>query len=477
MEIWQSGNWEPQVAKLPSCLVASSSRLRLGLIAIGLLSLLGYLSVMVRITGRPAFLRWGFPQVDFLGIYLLHFFPLLLLALIAGWWVFRAGADDSATLGIILGFALLFRLLLLPAPPVLSSDIFRYIWDARVQAAGVNPYLSRPADFDSEEVKKDPLYQQQNRPFARTIYPPLAQAAFRAVRAVAGESVTAMKALMLLGDLATLAILVYLLGALGLPRGRVILYAWQPLTVFEIASSGHVDALAVPFILLAVLAWRGHRNAAAGIALGAATLVKIFPVVLLPAFLGRRRWPLLLACAATIGLAYLPFLAGAGLKALGHLPQFLSDPGETFNPSLMGLASLVLGRISPAPLVWASWMGGAAMAATLLWLFRTETDGLNALLARIWVVATALTLLTPTLHPWYLLWLLPLLTIQPRPAWIYLTGAISVSYIFYIVTPATRLLIGGLEYLPFVLLLGWQWRRSPTRALPAATLGLVRDIP
>lgn len=462
LAIRQVGNRDFQVAQAPSCLVASLRRLRLGLVAIGFASLLGYGSVIVRITGLPILLRFGFPQVDFLAIYLLHFFPLLLLALVAAWWVFRAAADDSATLGIILGFALFFRLLVLPASPVLSSDIYRYIWDARVQTAGINPYLSRPADFNSQEVKKDPLHQHQNRPFARTIYPPLAQAAFRAVRAVAGESVTAMKALMLLGDLVTLAILVQLLGALGLPRCRVILYAWQPLTVFEIAGSGHVDALAIPFILLAVLAWRGHRNAAAGVALGAATLVKIFPFVLLPAFLGRRRWSLLLGCVATIGLVYLPFLPGAGLKALGHLPQFLSDPGETFNPSLMGLVSLVLGQVSRAPLFWSSSMGAATMAATLLWLLRTKANDLDALLTRIWVVATALTLLTLTLHPWYVLWLLPLLTIQPRPAWIHLTGAISLSYLFYIV-PAARVLIGAVEYLPFFALLVWQWRCGATR--------------
>jgi hypothetical protein len=113
------------------------------------------------------------------------------------------------------------------------------------------------------------------------------------------------------------------------------------------------------------------------------------------------------------------------------------------------------------------------MAATLLWLLRTEADGLDALLARIWAVATALTLLTPTLHPWYLLWLLPLLTIQPRPAWMYLTGAISLSYIFYIV-PTTRLLIGAVEYLPFFALLLWQWRCGATRVLPAAPLGSAR---
>jgi len=453
------------------------NRLRLVLTAIGLASLLGYVSVMVRITGRPVFLRWGFPQVDFLAIYLLHFFPLLLLALVAAWWVFRGGADDSTTLGIILGFALLFRVLVLPAPPVLSSDIFRYVWDARVHAAGINPYLSRPADFDSDEVKKDPLHQQQNRPFARTIYPPLAQAAFRAVRAVAGESVTAMKALMLLGDLATLGILVHLLGALGLPRGRVILYAWQPLTVFEIAGSGHVDALAVPFILLAVLAWRGHRDSAAGIALGAATLVKIFPIVLLPALFDRRRWPMVLTFGVTIAVAYLPFLPEAGPQVLGHLPRFVSDPREMFNPSLMGLAYVMLGQVSQTPAYWASWIGRAAMLGTLLWLLRNEANTFDALLGQMWVVAAAMTLLTPTLHPWYLLWLLPLLAIQPRPAWLYLSGAISVSYIFYVLSPPARTLVGVLEYLPFILLLCWQWRCSKTRALPAAHLGLVREIP
>lgn len=452
-------------------------RLRLGLIALGAGSLLLYLSVIVRITGRPVFLQWGFPQIDFLGIYLAHFLPLLLLALAGTWWVFRSQADDSATLGVILGFALAFRLLLLPTPPVLSSDIFRYVWDARMQASGVNPYLSAPADFSSEEVRKDPLYQQQNRPFARTIYPPLAQAAFFAVRAVAGESVTAMKGFMLLGDLATLAILMSLLSTLGLPRNRIILYAWHPLTVFEIAGSGHVDALAIPFILLALLAWRRGWNAAAGAALGAATLVKIFPIALVPAFLGRRRWQLLLACAVTLGLAYLPYLPEAGGQVLGHLPRFLSDPGDTFNASLMGLVALMLGRVSQAPLFWASRIGGAAMAVTLLWLLRSEAEGLEALLTRIWLVATGMILFTLTVHPWYLLWLLPLLTMQPRHAWLYLTSAISVSYIFYVVTPSTRLLIGALEYLPYILLLGWQWHRSSTRALPTASLGLGGKIP
>ncbi len=432
--------------------------LRLRLLLLGAASSLGYLLVVARIRGHPGFLRWGFPHSDFLAVFLAYFIPLFLLAMAGAWWTFRSNADDAATLGLIIGFALLFRLFLLPTPPVLSSDIFRYVWDARIQASGVDPYLSRPADFDSEDVKKDPLYQQQNRPFARTIYPPLAQMAFRAARAVGGENVTATKALMLLGDLAGMIILMRLLQALGLPRGRVIIYAWHPLVVFEVAGSGHVDALAIPCILLAILAWQRRQDALAGIALGAATLIKIFPVLLIPALYSRRRWPILLGCGGTILLGYLPFLPSAGLQVLGHLLRFLADPNEIFNPSLMGLVFLLTSAISRAPAYWTSWVGRAALLCTVAWLLRRDAETSHDLLARVWIVAGAITLFTLTLHPWYLLWLVPLLAIQPRPEWIYLSGAIAITYSFYLVTPATRGLIGVLEYLPFLLLACRGWR-------------------
>ena len=455
----------------------SAKWLRLRLLLLGTASTLGYLLIVARIRGHPVFLRWGFPLPDFLTVFLLHFVPLFLLAMAGAWWTFRGNAEEKTTLGLILGFALLFRLLLLPTPPVLSSDIYRYIWDARIQASGLNPYLSRPADFDNEAVRKDPLYQQQNRPFARTIYPPLAQAAFRAVRAVGGESVTAMKALMLLGDLASILILLHLLRSLGLPRSRVILYAWHPLAVFEIAGSGHVDALAIPFILLAVLAWQRGKDAAAGVALGAAALIKIYPILLLPAFLGRRRWPLLLGCGATVLLGYLPLLPGTGWQILGHLPRYLADPYEVFNPSLMGLVILLVSRLSTAPVLWASWIGRAALLGALIWIVRREAGDPQAFLARIFVVATAATLFTLTLHPWYLLWIVPFLAMQPRPAWISLSVAVALSYAFYVVAPSTRILIGVLEYLPFLLLLCWQ-ARFPGVLTPAAVrLGLAREIP
>ncbi len=435
------------------------ARLPFRLAALGAASALGYAAAAGRIVGRPSFLVWGFPQNDFLVFFLLLFVPLFLLHLLGAWWTFRAGDDSRRTLWVILGFGLLFRLALAATPPVLSSDIYRYIWDARVQSAGINPYLSRPADFDTEANRKDPLFQQQNRPLARTIYPPLAQGAFRLARVLGGERVISMKGLMLLGDLLALLLLLRLLGTLGLPRRRIILYAWHPLVVFEVAGSGHVDALAVPFILLGVLFWVRGRDCLAGISLGAAVLFKLFPILLLPALASRRRSSLPVACGVVILLGYLPYLPEAGFQVLGHLPRFLSDPNEQFNSSAMGLAVLAAALVSSHPVPWASWIGRLGLLLTLTWLAWRRTETPADLLERVWVVAGAFAAFTLTLHPWYLLWLVPFLAIQPRPAWIYLSGAIVASYLFYVAPPADRALISLAEYVPFYALLAWHWHR------------------
>ncbi len=456
---------------------AAGTRLGLGFFLLAVASGFLYAFFALAMGGWPLANPFPLPRAEYRLVYSVLFLLLFGLLLAAIWLVFRSARDDGWTLGVILGFAVLFRVLLLPTPPVLSGDIYRYVWDARVLASGGNPYLSAPADFDAPEVKNDPIYRHQNRPLVRTIYPPLAQASFGVVRAVGGESVTVMKALMLLGDLATILILIHLLRTLGVPRSRVILYAWHPLAVFEVAGSGHVDALAIPFILLAVLAWLRGRDAATGVALGAAALIKIYPILLIPAFFGRRRSPLLLGCGATLLLGYLPLLPGTGWQILGHLPRYLADPYEVFNPSLMGLVILLVSGLSTAPVFWASWIGRLGLLGTLAWLTRSRAETPHHLLARIFVMATATTLLTLTLHPWYLLWIVPFLAMQPRPAWIYLSGAVALSYAFYVVTPPIRILIGVLEYLPFLILLCWQAHRPGAPTSAAMRLGLAREMP
>ena len=217
------------------------------------------------------------------------------------------------------------RLVLLPGTPV-STDIFRYVWDGRVQGAGINPYLHLPVDAALSSLRDADIYPHINRAdYAPTIYPPTSQIVFYLITRIS-ETTVAMKAAMVAFEgLAVWAIL-QLLAARGLPRSRILLYAWHPLPLWEFARSGHVDIVAIAFLLLAFLAIERRSPILAGIALGAGVLVKYFPIVAGPALYKRWDWRLPIAFLATIAVLYLPYI-GAGAKVLGFLGQYVGEEG------------------------------------------------------------------------------------------------------------------------------------------------------
>jgi hypothetical protein len=186
---------------------------------------------------------------------------------------------------MVLAVAVLLRALPLTVPPFLSSDIYRYVWDGRVQAAGINPYRYVPADPALAALRDTAVYPHINRAeYARTIYPPAAQLVFAAVARV-WDSMTGMRLAMVGFEAMGIVCALLLLKLAALPRERVLIYAWNPLPVWSIASDGHVDALVVGLVGLVLLLCARHRDAAAGAVLAAATLVKFFPLVLAAAIL------------------------------------------------------------------------------------------------------------------------------------------------------------------------------------------------
>ena len=197
--------------------------------------------------------------------------------------VVTRSADRRPTLALILGTAILLRLLALSAPVFLSDDINRYIWDGRVQAAGINPYRYIPTDPDLARLRDDAIYPNINRNnYAPTIYPPVAQMLFLLANRV-GETVLAVKLVSVVVEAVGIGALLLILRAAGEPREHILLYVWHPLPIWEIAGSGHIDAAIVAFIALALAAAVAGRRAWSGAALAAATLVKFFPLVLAPA--------------------------------------------------------------------------------------------------------------------------------------------------------------------------------------------------
>ena len=347
---------------------------------------------------------------------------------LAGWRVLaQPPADQRRSLLAIIGLALAMRVVLLPGAPI-SNDVFRYVWDGRVQSAGVNPYLYVPADPALAHLRDQAIYPDINRAdYARTIYPPMAQIVFFLVTRIS-ESVVAMKVAMVAFEALAVWAILQLLAARALPATHVLLYLWHPLPMWEFARSGHVDAVAIAFLMLAFVAADRRSPAMAGIALAAGTLVKYFPAVAGPSLYQRWDWRLPAAFIATLALLYLPYL-GAGTKVLGFLGQYVTE--ERLEQGSGLFFWLLLGTVVALPST-AFWYYFPAAAAIMIGLaialmLRQRQPGADLWAAM--VLAVAFLVLFSPHYAWYFAWLVPFLCFYPSAAILYLTCAANWHYV------------------------------------------------
>ena len=450
----RAGREAPDDPPPPRRLSPKQARL-LGLVA-GLLALL-YATNFTAIR-----LLAGAEGVGVFSVYPAFFAVVFLLYLAAvrlAWYGRRRVA-----LAVILA-GVLFRLFMLPTPVVLSSDVYRYFWDGRVQLAGVNPYRYPPEAQALAELRDAEVHPHINRPWARTVYPPGAQMLFAALASTAPDRLWALRVLLSTCELMTMLALAGLLRRAGLPEGRVAVYAWAPLPIFEFAQAGHVDAAAIPLVLGALLAAGAGRSGLAGGLLGGAVLVKLYPVALFPVLWKRGDARLPAAFAAALVLGYLPYAWGVGRRVLGFLPEYFTR-SEEFNIGLRSLLTDGIGLAgTPARLVVSGFLV-MLLLGVLVALGRRRGDGIHDIFVASGLGVGAYLLLVPsTMHPWYAAWLVPFLVVLPEPGWWYLTGAVALSYVAYAADPA-RVPTWALavEYLPAYLgvLLGIRqaWRRS-----------------
>ncbi len=300
----------------------SDSRLLTGLAISGGILLAGYLSITlmgdeydynVPNTERPIVLVTSI------------YFGMSLVSLAALWFATRIESRKRCLVGMVLGFALLFRLSQLGSPPFQEVDLYRYMWDGKVAANGISPYTFSPAEARFSNLSTDDgkrLDQlARSTPSIQTIvsrvhfgdyttlYPPVSQFVFAVAMklvpddASVGMHLLVMKSVLTAFDFGILLVVVRLLTCLGKHAGWSIVYGWSPLVVKEFANSGHLDSIAELFMMLAlwaiVVVIRNRRAspgsgtlsrsnglvASAGALLALGFGAKLFPILLAPLFL------------------------------------------------------------------------------------------------------------------------------------------------------------------------------------------------
>ncbi|HJP92373.1 MAG TPA: glycosyltransferase family 87 protein [Pyrinomonadaceae bacterium] len=382
-------------------------------------------------------------------------------------WLSVRTRDSRLLLVLALTFAALFRLSIIFSTPYLSDDIYRYVWDGRVQEAGINPYRYIPADQSLLDLRDEKIYPKINRrDYAHTIYPPVAEGAFFLITRVS-ESVTWMKAAMVGFETVATWAIIQLLISFGFARQRVLIYAWHPLVVWEFAGSGHVDALAIAFMMLALLARRKDAETLSGVLLACATCVKLFPAVLFPALYIRRSWKMPIAFAATILVLYLPYLSVGPTRVLGFLPGYATERGMLSGEQFFLLTAARELLNAQVPTLAYFVFAIAVLGALSVWMMQNQRGNDIRYLRNALIIASAFMVLLAPHFSWYFCWLIPVLCFIPSTPVFYLTLASFVLYLTWLNDTPNRVLMLKLLIFAPSLVLGliviWLHRKATVR--------------
>lgn len=405
----------------------------IGLLMCGLVSVLWY---------------WKIHDLGNIGEKIPEFFSLYLvvfiLYLIAMCCISCSSFKLKWRLIIILFFGLTYRFLLLPTTPTLSNDIYRYAWEGYLQTEGINPYEYSP---DSKVLfnHHNEFWSAVNNKEISAIYPPMTQIVhalvFMGFRTIVGFKI----AFLIIEGFLIITIL-SILKLRGQSLEKILVYVWNPLVVVETAGSGHHDVLVVSFLLGALFLIEKQKVFPAILLYSGAVLSKVYPLIMIPTFLkghSIKSWRVLIISLVAISLPYLT--AGEkvfeGLRVYsekwrfyGSLFPALSTQISSEDGAIVILSLLLFG------LIVICWFGHYCRLRQIYWL------------------TGAIILFTPTLYPWYLIWIIPYLCFFHNPAWLLLSGLSMVSYEVLINWNTLQIwqqdpLFLKLQYYPFYTLL------------------------
>jgi hypothetical protein len=358
---------------------------------------------------------------------------------VGAWLVRKSPLRWSVALILLGGIAV--QVAALSAAPRTSDDLYRYIWDGRVQAAGIDPYQYAPAAPQLVPLRDPFLWPahgpycvhtgqrgaadhaevltagctRMNRPAVPTIYPPVAEAYFLGVHYLspAGAGSVPIQAGAALCAIAVTVALLLGLRALGRDPRLAVLWAWCPEVALEGGNNAHVDMVfaVITAAALIVLARQGsvRRSLAGGALLGLAIATKLTPALVMPALL-RRRWVAVLSAAtAAAGLVYLPHVLRVRGGVLGFLPIYLNAQGYDSGSRFVLLDLFVPNRLATLAAV-------AVLAITAFAVIR-RGDPDRPWRGALVMTGVALAIATPP-YPWYTTLLVLLVAFDGRAEWL-----------------------------------------------------------
>jgi hypothetical protein len=384
---------------------------------------------------------------------------------------------------------LLMRLSQWGAAPIYEKDYLRYLWDGAALSSGVDPYASAPASVGPDRLlcslRRGPapsagnpdacvlsdladashgLVDRISYGYVTTIYPPVAQLAFAAAHWIQPFSLEAWRAVLFCAEVFGVIALVGLLSAASENPLWCLVYWWNPIVIVHIANGAHIEALLVPFLLVALWAMTRQRAEIAAAALAVAAAIKLWPLILVPSLLSASPDMRRNLRAAILGVALSGLLLWPQLRHVG------SDSGLTAFSTEWARNAFAFPWVVEA---WGFLLPQAARpdhAARLTILVVVVLLSLRNVIAgpadaRTWACRwgsciAALFLLVPTGYPWYFIGVLPFLCFWRAGPLLLLPVTLPLYFVLYILDPLSNgpvlsAYLVAAEFLPVWAGLGW----------------------
>jgi len=401
---------------------------------------------------------------NFVALFLLCFCFYVLSIVLVSRSPFGSLVPLSGIFVAIILFSMAFRIIMIPLKPGLSHDIMRFLWDGRLMANGVNPYLYRPNASELEAFKNVPYFLDYEFKYTFTVYPPVAQLLFGGTYLLAGDNPFGTRIAVTIIDMINIMLIIALLQEIkgSIPLSNLAMYAWSPLLILESAGNAHIEPLMTFFLLLSLHLLHKRRFRLSSLSFSLACWSKLYPVILLPVYLkylrdskgrGLRDFALVFALSSALILA--PVFISSGWNLLYQIYWYSQN--ITYNASVFMLVDGFLESLHVGGLLAKGFVYAAFVALLIVILRLKRLRSLPDFSDASIVVFGAFLLFAPAVFQWYMLWLLPFLAIRglrmDTVPWLYLSGAVVLAYLPQFSLSYDAVTFRLLEYMPFYLLL------------------------
>ena len=384
----------------------------------------------------------------------------------------------------IFALALAARMLLLAHEP--SDDMNRYLWEGKVLAQGISPYHHAPDDpVVNSLAENDSFHGGINHPHMTAAYPPL-MIAFFSLAGSLWYHPLAIKGMLLLFDMGTMVFLAFLLSYRSLDLRWLILYGFNPVILWAFAAEGHFDVIQCFLLTGAICCFDRKRWGWMFFLAGLSIQVKYVSALALFFFINRENLRYVWIAPVVAIFPYGVFLWVFSGENLSGMVASIMQFGENFafNGSIHGLLRVILDGIGPATMVCKILL--AVLLGSGFFYFHPARNSRyrNDPIAGCFYALGCVILLAPTVHFWYLTWVIPFLVLRPSRPWIFLCLTIAFYFVtngVYHHTGVWRLPVWAYlcQWLPFYALLvfqGWffvKQARSRMETDPPRTVSVV----